>query len=52
MPHPLAESTDVSKVVRMDYGADDDYTALMETRARRLARWNARSASRSSTRPA
>ena len=30
VPHPLAESTDISKVVRMDYGADEDYTALGE----------------------
>jgi glycine/D-amino acid oxidase-like deaminating enzyme len=29
-PHPLAESTDISKVVRMDYGADADYTELGE----------------------
>lgn len=30
IPHPLAESTDISKVVRADYGADETYTALME----------------------
>jgi len=30
IPHPLAESTDVSKAVRMDYGADDFYTSEME----------------------
>lgn len=35
-PHPLAESTDISKVVRMDYGADVDYTELGE---RAIARW-------------
>lgn len=35
-PHPLAESTDISKVVRIDYGADTDYTALGEAA---LARW-------------
>ncbi|HUS27960.1 MAG TPA: FAD-dependent oxidoreductase, partial [Kofleriaceae bacterium] len=35
-PHPLAESTDISKVVRMDYGADADYTELGE---RSLAAW-------------
>ncbi len=28
LPHPLAASTDISKLVRMDYGSDDDYTAL------------------------
>jgi glycine/D-amino acid oxidase-like deaminating enzyme len=30
LPHPLAESTDISKIVRMDYGADEDYTELGE----------------------
>ncbi len=30
IPHPLAESTDISKVVRIDYGADADYTELGE----------------------
>jgi glycine/D-amino acid oxidase-like deaminating enzyme len=35
-PHPLAESTDISKVIRIDYGADVDYTELGE---RALARW-------------
>ncbi|HTL39045.1 MAG TPA: FAD-dependent oxidoreductase, partial [Kofleriaceae bacterium] len=35
-PHPLAESTDISKVVRMDYGADADYTELGE---RAIAMW-------------
>lgn len=30
LPHPLAESTDISKVIRIDYGADEDYTALGE----------------------
>ncbi len=30
IPHPLAESTDISKVVRLDYGADADYTELGE----------------------
>jgi glycine/D-amino acid oxidase-like deaminating enzyme len=36
IPNPLAESTDLSKAVRMDYGADEDYCARME---RALARW-------------
>lgn len=36
LPHPLAESTDISKVVRFDYGADEDYTRLGE---QSLARW-------------
>lgn len=30
LPHPLAESTDISKVVRIDYGSDEDYTVLGE----------------------
>jgi glycine/D-amino acid oxidase-like deaminating enzyme len=36
IPNPLAESTDLSKAVRMDYGADEDYCARME---RALDRW-------------
>jgi glycine/D-amino acid oxidase-like deaminating enzyme len=42
LPHPLAESTDISKVVRMDYGADTDYTALGEAALRGWRAWNAR----------
>lgn len=30
LPHPLAASTDISKVLRMEYGADEAYMALME----------------------
>jgi glycine/D-amino acid oxidase-like deaminating enzyme len=30
VPHPDASSTDISKVVRLDYGADAFYTELME----------------------
>lgn len=30
IPHPLAATTDISKVLRMDYGADEDYMILME----------------------
>ncbi len=36
IPNPLAESTDLSKAVRADYGADEDYTARME---RALVKW-------------
>ncbi len=43
IPHPLAESTDISKVVRMDYGADADYTALGEAALDGWRAWNARS---------
>jgi glycine/D-amino acid oxidase-like deaminating enzyme len=42
LPHPLAESTDISKVVRMDYGADADYTQLGEAALRGWRAWNAR----------
>lgn len=38
LPHPLAESTDISKVVRIDYGGDALYTELAE---RALAGWRA-----------
>ncbi len=41
IPHPLAESTDISKVVRADYGADEDYTAMMERALEGWRRWNA-----------
>lgn len=41
LPHPLAESTDISKVVRLDYGADEDYLALMEEALTGWRRWNA-----------
>lgn len=41
IPHPLAESTDISKVVRMDYGADTDYSALGEAALDGWRRWNA-----------
>ncbi len=42
IPHPLAESTDISKVVRIDYGADEDYTALGERALEGWRQWNAR----------
>ena len=29
LPHPRAASTDISKVIRMDYGAEDLYWELM-----------------------
>ncbi len=41
LPHPLAESTDISKVVRLDYGADEDYTLLGEQSLAGWRRWNA-----------
>lgn len=41
LPHPLAESTDLSKIVRCDYGADLDYTLLGERALDGWRRWNA-----------
>jgi glycine/D-amino acid oxidase-like deaminating enzyme len=41
LPHPLAESTDISKIVRCDYGADEDYTVLGERALDGWRRWNA-----------
>jgi glycine/D-amino acid oxidase-like deaminating enzyme len=43
IPHPLAESTDISKIVRLDYGDDETYTELME---RALEAWRSWSAAR------
>lgn len=40
LPHPLAESTDLSKVVRCDYGADEVYTELGERALDGWRRWN------------
>lgn len=39
IPHPLAASTDVSKVLRMEYGADETYMALMERAFEGWRRW-------------
>jgi glycine/D-amino acid oxidase-like deaminating enzyme len=41
LPHPLAASTDISKVVRMEYGADEDYMALAERALGGWREWNA-----------
>lgn len=43
IPHPLAESCDVSKVVRIDYGGDDLYAEMGE---RSIDRWRAMNAER------
>lgn len=40
LPHPLAASTDISKVVRLEYGADEAYTALAEEAIEGWRRWN------------
>jgi glycine/D-amino acid oxidase-like deaminating enzyme len=41
LPHPNASSTDISKMVRMDYGSDELYMALMEETFPRWEAWNA-----------
>src|SRR5438477_7759140 len=40
LPHPLAASTDISKVVRAAYGADEDYTELAERSREIWRQWN------------
>lgn len=45
-PGPLPESTDISKAVRLDYGADDAYLALMESALEGWRRWNAEAQAR------
>ncbi len=40
LPHPQAASTDISKVIRMDYGADEFYMALMEEALEGWEGWN------------
>lgn len=40
LPHPLAASTDISKLVRMDYGPDEDYLVAMVEALARWRRWN------------
>jgi glycine/D-amino acid oxidase-like deaminating enzyme len=41
VPHPQAASTDISKVVRMAYGADEELTALAERAREGWIEWNA-----------
>ncbi len=41
LPHPDAASTDVSKIVRMDYGADGFYADLAAAALEAWRRWNA-----------
>ncbi len=40
LPHPLAASTDISKVVRMEYGTDEAYMALAERALEGWRAWN------------
>lgn len=42
LPHPDAASTDISKVVRMDYGCDELHTAMGELSIKRWHEWNAK----------
>lgn len=42
MPNPLAASTDISKVVRMEYGTDEDYMQLGEEAREGWLEWNER----------
>jgi len=43
LPRPEAASTDVSKIVRLDYGADELSTVLMEQALTRWREWNGES---------
>src|SRR5689334_13323741 len=40
LPHPFAASTDISKVVRLEYGADEEYCRLAERAVEGWRRWN------------
>lgn len=40
IPHPLAASTDISKVVRMEYGADEQYMDMAAESIEGWHRWN------------
>lgn len=42
LPHPDAASTDISKVVRMDYGCDAQHTAMGERSIEGWRAWNAK----------
>ncbi|MEX2143753.1 MAG: FAD-dependent oxidoreductase, partial [Anaerolineales bacterium] len=41
LPHPEASSTDISKVIRMDYGRDELYMDMMEESLSLWREWNA-----------
>lgn len=40
LPHPNAASTDISKVIRMDYGSDEFYMQMMEEALSEWRNWN------------
>jgi len=42
LPHPAAASTDINKVVRMDYGCDVQHTAMGERSIEGWRAWNAK----------
>lgn len=42
IPHPMAASTDISKIVRLAYGSDETYTELMEEALETWREWNQR----------
>lgn len=42
LPHPDAASTDISKVVRMDYASDEQHTAMGECSIELWHQWNTR----------
>lgn len=40
IPHPLASSTDINKVIRMEYGRDEQYMEMVEEALPVWRRWN------------
>ena len=40
LPHPLAASTDISKVIRMEYGPDEQYMEMVEAALPKWRQWN------------
>ncbi|TNE59254.1 MAG: FAD-dependent oxidoreductase [Bacteroidetes bacterium] len=40
VPHPLAASTDISKIVRMEYGADEEYMDMVDEAFAGWKQWN------------
>ena len=42
LPREAAASTDISKIVRLDYGSDETYLSIMEDALERWRGWNAR----------
>jgi len=40
IPHPLAESTDISKIIRMEYGTDEEYMNMAAECIIKWREWN------------